>query len=54
MPKTSNDEAITEINETEPTQDENLYDYSKQKELVVESSDEEEEPIKEGDHKAKV
>lgn len=47
MPKTSNDEAITEINETEPTQDEN-------KELVVESSDEEEEPIKEGDHKAKV
>ena len=35
------------MNETEPTQDEN-------NKIVGESSDEEEEPIKEGDHGARV
>ena len=56
MPKTQNDEAVTEMNETEPTQEENHEEpnVNKYNELVVESSDEEDEPLKEGDHKARV
>ena len=47
MQKTQNDEAITDMNETEQT-------VQDTQELANQSSDEEEEPLKEGDHKAKV
>lgn len=45
MPK-SNNEAIIEMNETEPTDD--------QQDIAGESTDEEDVQIKEGDHKAKI